>query len=116
MSSDGKIGQVGGVSRTAPVRKIADSTLAAGAAPLRTAAPDALAKVEEPFLCHGSMPNSCRSESTPGTAHFHMPAMRERICESSIVTAATSIAAGVSVAARSNFGSSISGMKRVSCA
>lgn len=43
MSSDGKIGQVGGVSRTAPVRKIADSTLAAGAAPLRTAAPDALA-------------------------------------------------------------------------
>ena len=43
MSSDGKIGQVGGVSRTAPVRKIADSTLAAGATPLRTAAPDALA-------------------------------------------------------------------------
>lgn len=43
MSSDGKIGQVGGVSRTTPVRKIADSTLATGAAPLRAASPDALA-------------------------------------------------------------------------
>jgi len=42
MSGDSRIGPVGGIIRTTPVRKIADSTLAASAAPRRSVASDAL--------------------------------------------------------------------------
>lgn len=42
MSGDSKIGPVGGIIRTAPVRKIAGSADAATAATARTVSPDAL--------------------------------------------------------------------------